>query len=404
MVVNRFRSVLVGILVVVVGGWIGHRSYRYVSHVTPPSISLRGLEADRHHRGVAVCTLAGESEYKISTVDVFLDGKQLTLHGAGHIGGCRFERSFEIDTYNLTNGSHTLEVKAADASYNRNAAVLKNEFQVDNTSLKAAFLQQDFGIDQGRTIHVQIQTNKTLHAAHITFMGKKHQCYPESDHSTVYECFIPTDCEDKPNEYLLKASLEDETRSSVELSEKVSVRYFPFARAKGFSIASSKLEEEKKVSESDKALKTVLETHLAQSSQEKLWSGPFILPMEVQRVTTPFGEIRTTPEKGRYHHAAVDLVNSPKCVVWAAQDGRVIVKQRYLHSGNTVVLDHGRGVMSLYYHLDGYGDIEVGDVIKKGNPIGREGKTGYASGYHLHWELRVGNQPVDPYQWTEKTF
>ncbi len=401
---NTYRSILVGMLVVCVGSWLGHRTYRYVGHTTPPSLSLRGLGNDSHHRGVVTATLAGESDYKVSDVDVFLDGKQLTLHGAGRVGDYRFERAFEIDTYNLTNGLHTIEVKAVDASYNHNCAVLKSEFHVDNTPLKAAFLQHDVAIDQGRSIHVQIQTNKKLNDAYVTFMGKKHQCYPESDHSTVYECFIPTDCEDKPSEYLLSAHLEDLTNNGVDLAEKVSVRYFPFAKAKGFSIASSKLEEEKKVSESDKALQIELEQHLAQSSQEKLWSGPFILPMEVQRVSTPFGEIRTTPEKGRYHHAAVDLVNSPKSVVWAAQDGKVIVKKRFLHSGNTVVLDHGRGVMSLYYHLDAYSDIDVGDFVKKGNPIGREGKTGYASGYHLHWELRVGNQPVDPYQWTEKTF
>ena len=48
--------------------------------------------------------------------------------------------------------------------------------------------------------------------------------------------------------------------------------------------------------------------------------------------------------------------------------------------------------------------LEVGDFVKKGNPIGRVGKTGYASGYHLHWELRVNNIPVDPLQWTERTF
>ena len=70
-------------------------------------------------------------------------------------------------------------------------------------------------------------------------------------------------------------------------------------------------------------------------------------------------------------------------------------------SGNTIAIDHGHGIVSLYYHLNDFSDIEVGDSVKKGNPVGTLGMTGYASGYHLHWELRVNGVPVDPLQWTD---
>ena len=82
----------------------------------------------------------------------------------------------------------------------------------------------------------------------------------------------------------------------------------------------------------------------------------------------------------------------------------MIIKDRYVMSGNTIVLDHGCGIFTLYYHLEDFADIEIGDFVKKGNPMGRIGKTGYATGYHLHWELRVNNVSVDPFQWTEETF
>jgi murein DD-endopeptidase MepM/ murein hydrolase activator NlpD len=73
-------------------------------------------------------------------------------------------------------------------------------------------------------------------------------------------------------------------------------------------------------------------------------------------------------------------------------------------TGNTVVLDHGLGVFTLYCHLEDFTDIEVGDSVKKGNPIGRLGMTGYASGYHLHWELRINNISVDPFEWTTSIY
>jgi len=103
-------------------------------------------------------------------------------------------------------------------------------------------------------------------------------------------------------------------------------------------------------------------------------------------------------------HRALDVINTPKSVIWSTQDGVVVLKDRFELSGNTVVVDHGCGVLSLFYHLDDFADIEVGQKIAKGNPVGTLGKTGYASGYHLHWETRVNNIPVDPMQWTKETF
>jgi len=86
------------------------------------------------------------------------------------------------------------------------------------------------------------------------------------------------------------------------------------------------------------------------------------------------------------------------------QDGVVVLKERYAHSGLTVGIDHGCGVVTLYYHLDNYGNVEVGQKIKKGTPVGTLGMSGYASGYHLHWEMRIYDIQVDPMQWTKHDF
>ena len=103
-------------------------------------------------------------------------------------------------------------------------------------------------------------------------------------------------------------------------------------------------------------------------------------------------------------HQGVDLINNPKSIVWAAQIGKVIIKDRFLLTGNTVVLDHGCGVFTLYGHLEEYAELEVGDMLKKGSPVGKLGMTGNATGYHLHWEVRVNNVPVDPLEWTSKIY
>jgi len=155
---------------------------------------------------------------------------------------------------------------------------------------------------------------------------------------------------------------------------------------------------------SNRILEDAIEKWVADSPKKKLWNGRFDIPVEVKKITTPFGEIRTTSEKGHYMHKAVDILNNPRSVIWASQDGKVVIKDRFLLTGNTVVLDHGIGVFTIYCHLEDFADIEVGDLVKKGNKVGRMGMTGYANGYHLHWELRVNNVAVDPFQWTQKNF
>ena len=188
------------------------------------------------------------------------------------------------------------------------------------------------------------------------------------------------------------------------LDSKITVKAVSFPRQKGFSVAHEKLEEEKEISMSNKILEDAIAKWVEDSPNEKLWVGRFVLPIDVKRISTPFGEVRTTREKGRYLHKAVDLLNYPKSVVWASQRGRVIIKDRFLLTGNTVVIDHGVGVFTMYCHLENFSDINVGDYVEKGNPLGTLGMTGYANGYHLHWELRVGNVAVDPLQWTDQSF
>jgi murein DD-endopeptidase MepM/ murein hydrolase activator NlpD len=164
------------------------------------------------------------------------------------------------------------------------------------------------------------------------------------------------------------------------------------------------MEQEKVLGADNKRLGDALETITKESPHEKLWRGPFVMPIDSPRVTCEFGTIRTTTEKGRYMHKGLDIVNLPRAVVWSPQDGVVVHKERYAFTGNTVVIDHGWGILSLFYHLENFSEIQVGQKVAKGNPVGTVGKTGYATGYHLHWEMRVNNVQVDPMQWTRASF
>jgi murein DD-endopeptidase MepM/ murein hydrolase activator NlpD len=105
---------------------------------------------------------------------------------------------------------------------------------------------------------------------------------------------------------------------------------------------------------------------------------------------------RGTLGRGRPHHG-IDLANPEGGFVYAAGDGRVVRAEYYGGYGNTVELDHGRGVRTLYGHLSEIDtDLHAGDFVARGAPIARMGMTGNATGVHLHYEVWIGDLLVDP--------
>ena len=401
---NKYKTSITITVITLISFWIGSSLFTYFTYNTPPNISITGITANDHYKEVMECTLSANNPYKISYAYITLDNKPLSIPKANSIKAKTFELPFKIDTNNLNDGNHILNIEAVDSSYHANKYNKQLTFFVDNTPLKAAFLQPEYKVDQGNTLHLQIQLNKQVQSIKIKLLSKLYECYPESENSTLYESFIPIDCEEIPEEYLLYADIIDHVGNNSKLTNTIRINPVKFPKQKGFSVATAKLDSEKEVSMHNKILGEALSKWAKDSPKKKLWAGNFETPTIIQRISTPFGEIRITPEKGRYLHKAIDIVNSPKSVVWSSQNGKVIIKDRYLMSGNTIVIDHGLGVFTHYCHLDSFADIEVGETIKKGEPIGRIGMTGYANGYHLHWGLTINNVSVNPIEWTKKTF
>jgi len=401
---NKYVTLIVSIFLVVVSSWVGISCFSYFTHKIPPHVKVVGIGEGRSYKGVVECSLTANNGYKISSVQIEIDGKPLVVDDAGSVNAKQFNLPFEFDTLGLSDGKHLLSLESVDSSYNANNNSKQIEFFVDNKALTAAFLQTDYKVLQGRTFQPKIQLNKAVSTAKVKIFSKAHNCFPESDDSTVYEGFVPVDCEQNPGEYLVEFEAEDAVGNVAKLAGSLHVNKANFSRQKGFYIPPEKLQSEREVSMNNKILSEALSKWLEKSPNKKMWNGPFESPTVIRRISTPFGEVRITPERGRYLHRAVDIVNTPKSVVWASQNGKIIIKERYLFTGNTVVVDHGLGVFTKYCHLDDFSDLEVGDVIKKGEPVGKIGMTGYANGYHLHWELMVGGVPVDPFEWTKKVF
>ncbi len=101
--------------------------------------------------------------------------------------------------------------------------------------------------------------------------------------------------------------------------------------------------------------------------------------------------------KSRRFHTGLDIGAGSGSAIVAAADGKVISAGYRGGYGNTVMIDHGNGVVTLYAHQKSGGiKVSVGERVGKGERIGSVGSTGYSTGPHLHFEVRVNGAPKNP--------
>jgi hypothetical protein len=140
----------------------------------------------------------------------------------------------------------------------------------------------------------------------------------------------------------------------------------------------------------------------AVASPERLWRGEFQRPAQGP-LGAAFGLRRVFNGQPRSPHSGIDIRASRGTPVVAANTGCVVLRDDLFFSGNTVVLDHGLGLYTVYLHLSEY-RVSQGEIVKKGQVIGLVGATGRVTGPHLHFSARLGGARVDPWQLITEDF
>jgi murein DD-endopeptidase MepM/ murein hydrolase activator NlpD len=134
-----------------------------------------------------------------------------------------------------------------------------------------------------------------------------------------------------------------------------------------------------------------------------LFDSAFVLPLE-GRMTTEYGQGRTingVPSGSR--HSGYDLAAPTGTEIAAPQRGKVRFAGELIMTGNTIIIEHGLGIFSQYYHMDSL-SVEAGQMVESGDIIGTVGSTGFSTGPHLHFCLYVNGAYVDPAVFLDKSF
>jgi murein DD-endopeptidase MepM/ murein hydrolase activator NlpD len=150
---------------------------------------------------------------------------------------------------------------------------------------------------------------------------------------------------------------------------------------------------------------------LDQAAFQKAWDqpfgpphyqGPLTVPLEVEP-SSHFGDQRVYNGSTTGVHYGLDLPGAAGDPIIAAADGEVVLARDCYMSGQTLVLWHGAGVFTAYFHLSRL-EVKAGAAVRRGQPIGRVGSTGRSTGPHLHYEVRAEGKPVNPLDYVLNAF
>jgi murein DD-endopeptidase MepM/ murein hydrolase activator NlpD len=245
----------------------------------------------------------------------------------------------------------------------------------------------------GGIVRLTVRPARPLASIEGYAFGRSIRFWPALD-SGLWHALLGAGLETAPGSY-------DATIQATGIDGETALRHMPLVvESRQYDVRSIRVADrfmnppasERARIEEDRQL---VERVLAQAHPERLWRGPFSLPVS-GTTTSGFGRLTILNGRAGGRHQGADLRAATGTPVFAPNRGRVVLAADLYLSGNTIMLDHGQDLFSVFAHLSEMA-VEVGSVALKGDLLGRAGATGRVTGPHLHWAVRVGTMSVDPH-------
>ena len=395
----RKAFILISILVIIpligLGLYVGPN----LLDATPPTLTVNGLDKDKHYRAALTLTIAAMDEKPgLGSLTVQIDDAPPTPLSFVE----EESTSWTLQTTAFADGLHTVSVAATDGSLHRNQTRYTLPFYIDNTPPTLHVLPETLRVGQGRTLALFLQADEMLSDIDGELFDKAVTFYSTSS-ETLYRSFLGVGVTAVPQTYSLTVRATDMIGNKTEQIFQVEVNKTVFARGGYITLSPQKqrIMMDRSKSREDNAKRGEAYAK-ADREVRQLWEGKFIRPTE-GRLTSPFGKYREYNTGVRRHHYGTDIANVVGTPVYASNRGIVTLADRLHIYGNAVILNHGQGVSTSYNHLSEI-HVKTGERVEKGQRIGLMGATGQATGSHLHWGMVVAGVAVAPEEWTERDF
>jgi murein DD-endopeptidase MepM/ murein hydrolase activator NlpD len=339
----------------------------------------------------------------------------------------RFEQTFSIDPkqLNLVQGQATIVIEIHDFSKRRggdgNLTIIEHKMVVDTIPPSISAITRNHNLTMGGSGLVIYRISTDTEESGVFVNDRFFPGIPLREPSHEFNlCYFAVPYQAKKEDVSLylwaKDMAENETKGSffyhirkkqfrrenIRISERLlETVVFSFS-PELFEHDASPIEKflfiNKELRKSnDEALQEVCRSF----TEKRLWDGPW-LRMKNAATMAQFGDRRIYYYKGEVIdqavHLGVDLASLAQAPVQAANNGKVILARDLGIYGRSVVIDHGQGLCTLYGHLNSV-QIAEGQTVAKGEIIGTTGKSGLATGDHLHFGFLVHGVPVNPIEW-----
>jgi murein DD-endopeptidase MepM/ murein hydrolase activator NlpD len=316
----------------------------------------------------------------------------------------------------LTDGELRLRITAKDRSWKRNKTILDKALVLDSRPPQPVVLGGPHYVNQGGAGLVVVTSNEESSSAGVQVGEAWFPGFPLAENRyAVYFALPPGLPRDVP--FLVRA--EDAAgnrgeahfrpnvkpkpprRDRIELSDGFLAGVIPYFKDQDPSLQGSDLEIFLALNRTQRGTDAErIRTLCRASAPERLWSGAFTRMLG--KPTAAFGQERAYYYRGeevdRQVHLGVDIASLMQSPIPAGNDGLVVFTGPLGIYGETVILDHGCGLFSMYSHMSVV-DVSPGASVVKGDILGRTGQTGMAGGDHLHFAMIVQGVFVDPVEW-----
>ncbi|MFO8032074.1 MAG: M23 family metallopeptidase [Desulfohalobiaceae bacterium] len=338
----------------------------------------------------------------------------------------QWQETFTLEEQDLQDQELTLQVRARDRSwanlFQGNQRELSRQYELDTQAPEISLQTFVHNLNQGGSGVVGFTVSESVEKAGVQVQDTFFPAYQIQDNH--YLCFFSFPYFLQPGEarpVILARDLAGNRKKS-GFNLYINSRTFPSSQinvSKDF-IQNTVLQFSDLYPQTDNDLELFLAVNqdLRQENRERLkeisrdtaqaplWSGRFLRQPNSSRMSG-FGHKRTYIYQGqevdRQTHQGVDLASTSRAEVPAGNSGRVVFASRLGIYGQTVILDHGLGLQSMYSHLSQI-QVQKGDMLQKGDVLGRTGATGLAAGDHLHFEIMVSGVSVNPDEWWDASW
>jgi len=250
-------------------------------------------------------------------------------------------------------------------------------------------------IPNGQTTLLEFKEIKGFEYKSVEVGKKSFSIFTKPNDSTKKYALIPFSYYEKAENKTLKIHYKQDDKEKVEnlLLKVITGKY----AKEEIHVSSTKVnprskELKKRISkEYDEAMR-IYSTVTPRSYISK----PFIQPLN-SKITSAFGKARVYNGSHKGYHSGTDYRAAMGTPIIAANDARVALVKKRFYSGGTVLLDHGEGIYTCYFHMSAF-KVKEGQMVRQGDVLGLSGKSGRVTGPHLHFSARINAVQVDPLQ------